>query len=208
MYSSKESLTLLDYSSKFLPIEFPIFADKYNQKRFEIMKLIDLIAKGYFPKEIPPPFTSALFAAKCNQIRKEWSSVFMLNTDISRSDFPVKKKPNESSTGFKKRKRQHQFTFTTKYQCSKSAFYSISKGNISRRFLQLPNPHHFLELGRAVVDNWGKFKAVYRLSNYSKSVPIIDPTRPNRAVATISKGVAEFRNDLLETSSDCNHPVK
>jgi len=44
--------------------------------------------------------------------------------------------------------------FISKYKASKATVYSILKGKLSRRFLQIPNPKHFSILSEKIVSRW------------------------------------------------------
>lgn len=166
------------------------------------MTLKDLIERGYFPKELPPPFDTSDLAADIVTTLADWKTVFENNTQMNKVNFVLTQNAGETSKDFKSRKNTHRGHFIAKYNASKATVYSISKGKLSRRFLQIPNPKHFSILSEIIVSRWSNYEAVFNLSEYSYSYPIFETATDKRSVSTFSKSVAEFRNSLLKTSID------
>lgn len=166
------------------------------------MTLKDLIERGYFPKELPPPFDTSDLAADIVTTMATWTTVFENNTQISLASFVLTLNVDETLQDYKARKKIHRGHFISKYNSSKATVYSISKGKLSRRFLQIPNPKHFSILSEKIVSRWASYEAVFNLSEYSKSYPIPEISADKRSVSTSSKSVSEFRNSLLKTSID------
>lgn len=166
------------------------------------MILEDLIGRGYFPKELPPPFNTLKLANNVTSILSSWNTVFNDNTVLSSATFVLTKLAGESSNVFKKRKKDHKDNFIAKYNTSRACIYSISKGKYSRRFLQMPNPKHFSLLSEKINSRWSDYESIYNLSDYSQSYPVPESSTDKRSVSTFSKNVSEFRNSLLRTSID------
>jgi hypothetical protein len=166
------------------------------------MTLKDLIERGYFPKELPPPFDTSDLAADIANTLATWTTGFENNTQINSPSFVLTKTATESDQDFKNRKKAHRGQFISKYNASKATVYSISKGKLSRRFLQIPNPKHFSILSDKIVSRWADYEAIFNLSEYSQSYPMPETASDKRSVSTFSKSVAEFRNSLLKTSID------
>jgi hypothetical protein len=166
------------------------------------MTLKDLIERGYFPKELPPPFDTSDLAADIATTIATWKTVFENNTQINLASFVLTPNVGETPQDYKTRKKVHRGHFISKYNSSKATVYSISKGKLSRRFLQIPNPKHFSILSEKIVSRWANYEAVFNLSEYSKSYPIPELAVDKRSVSTFSKSVAEFRSSLLRTSID------
>jgi hypothetical protein len=166
------------------------------------MTLKDLIERGYFPKELPPPFDTSDLSKDIESILASWSTVFENNTQVNSATFILSQNPGETSQQFKDRKKAHRADFISKYNASRATVYSISKGKLSRRFLQIPNPKHFSILSEKIVSRWTDYESVFNLSEYSQSYPIPETAIDKRSVSTFSKSVAEFRNSLLKTSID------
>lgn len=166
------------------------------------MILKDLLERGYFPKELPPPFDTSDLATDIGATMTTWRSVFENNTKVNMPSFFLTQNPGETTTDYNTRKKNHKANFISKYNASKAAVYSISKGKFSRRFLQIPNPKHFSILSEKIVSRWANYEAIFKLSEYSKSYPISESAVDRRSVSTLSKSVSEFRNSLLQTSID------
>ena len=166
------------------------------------MILKDIIERGYFPKELPPPFDTSDLSADILATLSSWTTVFENNTRINSPTFVLTQNPGETPQQFKARKKAHRTDFISKYNASRTTVYSISKGKLSRRFLQIPNPMHFSILSEKIVSRWAEYEAVFKLSDYSQSYPIPEAAMDKRSVSTFSKSVAEFRNTLLKTSID------
>lgn len=101
------------------------------------MKLKDFVERGYFMKELPPPFSTKLFADEVENI---------LN-DVEKQKL--------------------------KCSCSKPVKFTISKGKLSRRLLELPNPQNFIALCSLICQHWSVFEEVYHQSDLSSSTPEI-----------------------------------
>lgn len=166
------------------------------------MILKDLIERGYFPKELPPPFDTSDLSQDIAATLASWTTVFENNTQINSPTFVLTQNPGETLQQFKDRKKAHRADFISKYNASRAIVYSISKGKLSRRFLQIPNPKHFSILSEKIVSRWADYQVIYNLSDFSQSYPILETSTEKRSVSTFSKSVAEFRNSLLKTSID------
>ncbi|REE78873.1 reverse transcriptase (RNA-dependent DNA polymerase) [Lutibacter oceani] len=151
------------------------------------MNLKKLLEKGYFPKELPPPFETKLFADKHQTINARWKKII---------EEEKKKKPSESKSTARKRFQDKY----GKYSSSQLAIFSISKGVYSRRKIAIPNPKQYLDLSKAVIENWSLLRNTYKLSPYSQSTPI--ESGANRAVRTKSNSWSNFKFQLIEKSFD------
>lgn len=166
------------------------------------MELKDLIERGYFPKELPPAFSSSKLAHNLEEVLIQWKTIFENNTKIDNPHFVLSKLDEESSKDFKKRKKVHKKNFINQYNSSKTSYFSISKSNLSRRFLGIPNPKHFIFLAKIIIDNWELLANFFTISPYSESFPVAERDAKKRAVSTFSRNVFTFRDKLLETSFD------
>jgi hypothetical protein len=166
------------------------------------MVLADIIERGYFPKELTPAFNTKSFANNITKIMSDWAETFDKNTDISSHKFILTREASESPREFTNRKKAHRHTFISAYNSSKGGVFSISKGKLSRRFLQIQNPKHFTLLSEKIVSQWSDFQKIFELSEYSKSYPIPEKNTSKRSVNTFSKSVSDFRDKLIETSVD------
>jgi hypothetical protein len=165
-----------------------------------MLDLKNVIERGYFPKELPPPFNTSQLSQHIDSIILTWTSTFEQQGNDNSSTFILTKIEGESKTNYKERKRQYANEFKNKYGSSKAVDFSISKGKLSRRFLCIPNPKHFIDLSKKIVDNWQEFKTVFNLSKYSQSLPKPEINPIKRSVSTLSKGVSDFRDHKISTS--------
>ncbi len=151
------------------------------------MNLKRLLEKGYLPKELPPPFSSKLFAEKHRFIKSKWDK--KINTEKAQQ-------PGENKASAKKRFKEDY----GKYDSSQLAIYSLAKGIYSRRKLGIPNPKQYSDLSSAIIENWSLLRKTYKLSSYSESTPI--EARAKRAVRTKSISWNNFKFQLIEKSFD------
>lgn len=151
------------------------------------MNLKKLLEKGYFPKELPPPFSTKLFAEKHRFIKSKWDKR-IANEKIQQS--------GETKAIARKRFKEKY----DKFNSSQLAIYSLAKGIYSRRKLGIPNPKQFSDLSNAIIENWSLLRKTYKLSSYSESTPI--EARAKRAVRTKSISWNNFKFQLIEKSFD------
>jgi hypothetical protein len=151
------------------------------------MNLKKLLEKGYLPKELPPPFSSKLFAEKHRYIKSKWDKKIA---------FEIALQPGESKANAKKRFKENY----GKYDSSQLGIFSLAKGIYSRRKLGIPNPKQFSDLSNAIIENWSLIRETYKLSSYSESTPI--EVRAKRAVRTKSISWNNFKFQLIEKSFD------
>lgn len=89
--------------------------------------MMALLARGYFPKELPPPFSSASFAKRLDEIKPGW--------DACENDAAAKKR--------------HLYP-----RVSKSARFDMARKGHSRRMLSVPNPVNQYYLVKEICDNY------------------------------------------------------
>lgn len=159
------------------------------------MKEFTILNKGYFPKELPPPFTTKDISENAEKIKGKWFEIYSKGT---------RKKDSESRSEFRRRRDD----FISKYSASKCVEYSISKGKLSRRNLKIPNPKHFIKVSELISENWEDIIQVYKLSDFSTSYPVIEEATTKRAIRTYSKNVQDLRDKILETSVNKLFQVK
>lgn len=151
------------------------------------MNVKRLLGKGYFPKELPPAFTTQAFAEKSQYIQTKWSAVWQFeNTKHARETGAIKKvRLNE---------------FKSIYGSSKCASLSYPKSLVSRRKLEIPNPTNFHELCICIVKNWKLLRETQLQTKYSYSSPI--EAESSRSVRTKSRSLNDFKFELIRKSSD------
>lgn len=134
---------------------------------------VELLKKGYFPKELPPPFQTELFASKLKDIYKDWKKVTL---------------------SIEKKEKSERQAFKDKFHESKWTVHSIPKVGFSRRLLGIPNPYHQSILSKTIADKWTDIELIYNKSNISNSIPVID---------TSGKRALKFKNSFGEFKKEC-----
>lgn len=151
-----------------------------------------LLSKGYFPKELPPPFDTTQFAQKAQYIKTKWENLLAKEQ---------KKKNSESVKNAKSRFKR----YIEPYKKSKCTHYTIPKGTYSRRKLRIPNPKQYHELCLFIARNWN---LVQNRSNSSFSESKPTEKDAERSLRTISKTFNNFRFLLIEKSFDKKYELK
>jgi hypothetical protein len=149
------------------------------------MKDKQLLEKGYFAKELPPPFQTKMFADKLTTIQTEWKIITTAIETAIKADKEV---------------------FKEKFWESKWVVHSIPKVGFSRRLLGIPNPFHQSILAKSIADKWTKIEAIFNKSTITNSKPVQDITG-NRALKSI-KTFGEFKKECLINSFDKLFEVK
>lgn len=99
-----------------------------------------LLARGYFPKELPPPFTSAAFANNLANIVPLWTAYESGLSQQQRRTYP----PPSNYTRFDLARKGH-----------------------SRRILGVPNPVNMYFLAKDIADHQDEFESVLATSRIS-----------------------------------------
>lgn len=102
--------------------------------------LLTLLAKGYFPKELPPPFSTASFASKLAAVDSLWAA-------------------HEAGLSPQQRKK---YPPATRY----GRFDMARKGH-SRRMLAIPNPINQLLLTKVIAEHQSDFEILFANSRIS-----------------------------------------
>lgn len=100
-----------------------------------------ILKKGYFPRELPPPFSSGMFSAL---IQKNITSL------PSEYDWAGAKKPD---------------------YISRPIIFNLARNGDLRRKLSIPNPVNAFQQAKVVAENWTELKTHYLTSNKSLSRP-------------------------------------
>ena len=103
-------------------------------------RLKRLLAVGYFPKELPPSFTTRTFSSQVDDIEESWAA-------------------HEGSLGQQQRRKYPPIT-------NYSRFDMARKGH-SRRILAIPNPISQFFLSKAICEHQGEFEETFKGSEIS-----------------------------------------
>lgn len=157
------------------------------------MNVKRLLEKGYFPKELPPPFTTMSFAARAQYIHSRW---------VNYQNLVNRPLPGESNNA----RRQRYAGIFDIYGSSKYQPFSLAKGMYSRRKLGIVNPKQYHDLCRLVVENWATIRRTYALSDFSESTPV--EAEAARAVRTKSSSLNNFKFLLIEKSFNKRYELR
>lgn len=140
------------------------------------MSLHDLLARGYFPKELPTPFVTASFA-KC------LSTAGALPGDFAKSATKGNKLPT-----------------------AQACMYSLARGGLLRRPLSICNPLHYFLLCTEITQNWGAIKPRVAGTALSATTPefktkgrAIDGKFPQSARQELAQNTRLGRRYILQT---------
>lgn len=152
------------------------------------------LQRGYFPKELPPPFNTFSFGTRYSNIKVEWQKIL---NDPTRE---LIQGATESADDFIDRKKEFKDKFKKYYSSSVCLKYSISKGKLSRRYIGIPNPLQYMYLSENTIEAWDDIINIINQSQYSQSKPIYQNEFNRRTLTTSSSGVAEFIRQMLDAS--------
>ena len=145
----------------------------------------ELLEKGYFAKELPPPFQTKMLADKLASIKIDW---------------------NKIATAIDKAPKADKEVFKEKFWETKWVVYSIPKVGYSRRLLGIPNPYHQSILTKSIADRWTEIESIINKSTISNSKPVQDKTG-DRAIKSVNT-FGEFKKECLINSFDKLFEVK
>jgi hypothetical protein len=140
------------------------------------MKIEPLLEKGYFPKELPPAFTTKYFAENFHSINDLWN----------RTE--------------KKLITKNKELYRKKYKTSRCIKFSLPKRGFSRRDLEIPNPFHHSILCKTICDNWKNIETFFQKSKISLSRPIINTGIGRRIIPF--KDFPDVKKECLIVSYD------
>lgn len=151
------------------------------------MNLSRILEKGYFPKELPPPFTTQSYGEKSRYILTRWGK---FENDLKAL------LPTETST---RQAKSRYKPVLSKFSISKLIEFNIAKGQYSRRKIEIPHPQAYMFLCKEIIKNWPLINKIYSLSNFSES-KLYSEKDLKRSVRTKSKSWSKFKNKLTEIS--------
>ena len=115
------------------------------------MELYGLLERGYFPKELPKPFTTVPYA-------QLMAAAYELSETPLPGDFgkDIVKKSN--------------------IRPAKEVFYSLARGGLLRRQLSICHPVLFFLLAREIVNNWQEIEPAVSGSKFAATAPVYNTT--------------------------------
>lgn len=133
-----------------------------------------LLAKGYFPKELPPPFTTKKFADFVNSASFNVTNCMIAPDGGGHLTHPKKGR-------------------------SRLCQHNLSRPDDTNRSLQIPHPAHFYYLCKVLDSEWREIVAHLQKSKLSISSPKTDPTSL-RAYVPKQSGATRPKRRMLDRS--------
>lgn len=145
-----------------------------------------LVGKGYFPKELPPTFTTESFGDKIIDILHSWQRdrVFTINSKL-------KLKRNKSKSG----------AYTYQLQYTDAEIISIPKRGFERRLLHITHPIPQALLSYEIAQNWRRIIGWLTRQHFSVDDFRISPQYP-RAIKDINFVLHNAKKSFIEATSD------
>ncbi len=145
-------------------------------------QLTALISKGYFPKELPPTFSTESFGASVDKILHDWERAGVFSRSPS-----------------KKKKRKNSYSY--KVVPADPEIISIPKRGYERRNLHITHPVPQALLGRELVEGWRAVQKWLLRQTFSEDEVQISP-KHNRAIKGINFQVHLAKKGFIEGTSD------
>lgn len=136
------------------------------------MNILDLITKGYFPKELPPSFFTELFGANFNAIATDINN--NQTTAQTQYENQVNTLPNLTSQQINEEKVRFRQIFKNRLAYSECAQYSIPKPGLARNNIKIPNPLHQGKICEVISANYTDIENIFKKSKYSTTKPILE----------------------------------
>ena len=135
------------------------------------MNAYEILARGYLPKELPPPFNSLSLASALWLNRQDLPQGFAV---------PPKKKGKVVSS---------------------PAVHSLARAGILRRRLSIPNPINYFQLARAIEINQQDILVHVNQSKFSLTTPQADTTSQRAIMGVEEQGYRPIARSLSRASS-------
>lgn len=135
------------------------------------MNIVDLLSKGYFPKELPPCFITTEFAKKFNQINNDISATEATALNNILNTIQRKRRPTQAQKDEEKLKAKTIFNNRNRF--SDCTHFTIPKTGLSRNTIKIPNPLHQGKLSELISANYTHILTLFDDSIISTTKPIM-----------------------------------
>ena len=153
------------------------------------MILKALLSKGYFPKELPPVFTTTDFGTHADVILDEWQQ---------ENVFGVKRSKDFGKIGGKRFRSKYSFK---NVPSADPEVISKPKKLYERRNIHVTHPIPQALLTREIAENWPKVQKWLSRQRYSED-EILVADRHERAIKGINFPIHRAKKSFLEATSD------
>lgn len=130
---------------------------------------IKLIEKGYFPKELPPCFTTKLYASNFDIVMSNFDA--NCAGELSRKLNMIISDSTLSDDEKAEKKEIEKIEFNNKKYYSACCNYDIPKTGLSRNLIKIPNPLHQGKLTISLENHQNEIKDIYNKSKLSVTIP-------------------------------------
>lgn len=151
--------------------------------------LIALLSKGYFPKELPPVFTTVDFGNNARDLLEEWESSKV---------FQVKLPKKFGKINGQRLRGKYSYLNVPK---ADPEILSKPKKLYERRNIHITHPIPQALLAREIADNWSTVQKWLALQKYSEDEIVISD-RHERAIKGINFPIHRAKKGYLEATSD------
>lgn len=162
------------------------------------MEAEELIKRGYFPKELPPCFTTELLALNINSIFTDLDSTKKSKEAAFMNKASAQKKLTAEQVEEEKLKFRQVFKNRLNY--SECGQYSIPKPGLARNIIKIPNPLHQCKLADVIAENYGDIEKLISRSNLSTTKPKLE-TETSQEKRSIQHGSYGSFKELCIVSS-------
>ncbi|OJW77623.1 MAG: hypothetical protein BGO69_07310 [Bacteroidetes bacterium 46-16] len=159
------------------------------------MNLTDLLNKGYFPKELPPCFTTTEFASKFAQV-----NIDLLANEANALSVVLQKIQNNrvlSQPTKDEEKARAKQTFKNRLKFSDCVQFTIPKVGLTRNTIKIPNPLHQGKLSECIVSNYNSIERLFGESNLSTTKPIIETAHGEGKRAVTHENYGYFKEQSI-----------
>ncbi|WP_152616619.1 RNA-directed DNA polymerase [Sphingomonas sp. ERG5] len=132
-----------------------------------------LISSGYFPKELPPPFSTVLMSQKIGQMALDWAAIVAALPTKERKFHPKLSKPTR---------------------------FDVARKGHARRMLSIPNPLNQYYLSDFIAENWTKIDELCSSSKISITNVNINTADGRSVVLPPLSDLSDKRTLMLTTS--------
>ena len=164
------------------------------------MDVEKLISKGYFPKELPPCFTSEIYGPKCTRIISEILAQESTEQNSYVNDPTALSGLSGQDLNEEKIRRKREFKNRLAY--SDPALFDIPKAGLSRNIVKITNPLHQGKLAIEIVANFNDLELLFDKSKFSFSRPFEEDETSEGKRAVKHKSFSEFKEiSIVESFS-------
>ncbi|MGH0287400.1 RNA-directed DNA polymerase [Sinorhizobium meliloti] len=151
--------------------------------------LRSLLGKGYFPKELPPVFTTADFGDHAEAVLADWEAAECFMIKKTKDFQKINGKPFRGKYGYKR------LTY------AEPEIISKPKKLYERRNIHITHPIPQALLAREIAENWRQLQRILSLRKYSEDEIVISD-RYERSIKGINFPLHRAKKRYIEATAD------